>query len=444
MVNLYTKLIFVSLTTFRTVATIGYMPQNEKGNLRFTRRDILKLAGTTGVALGLLGCGLDPIKVPTPAELPTLTSDPSITETITPSPTETITPSPTETATPKSEWQLTIETQDPEAKYFRVEDGKPVIDLYDTTAKETIILNQETIQIVQTTDGLNPDSLIAMDADGARYAFNPDHGWFSLPEVQMDYADLSKYTEVEEDFFYDGRNNIVRALHYEESPDKISPDAHPIYWVSARSAPITGDLVLSLSYFPVLKDVPADIYWPEEYQKSTASEKAFVFSGFYKAVLKGGGYVYVIDRTFKLDNTHTFGLANGFDSTTYEKMNIYIGTYPGLYLFFEKAKDLSLDFVTIIPPPEHFPDGASITYDPFTVTLEKSLFNPTVAGLQGTRGSLLRVFSEEDQQRIFEVMTEWEYRKHGYIEKETTPLTSPSALVNLANYILLTSTSSLR
>jgi len=125
-----------------------------------------------------------------------------------------------------------MESQDQQDSYFKVFDGYPIIDLYDTQTPETINIVPETIKITSTTDISSPTILTSQDSNGNQYAFNPAHGWFRITEVNMDCANLQKYTEESEDYFYDGRNNIVRSLRYANGKDKI-PDTNPVFWVPA-------------------------------------------------------------------------------------------------------------------------------------------------------------------------------------------------------------------
>ena len=129
----------------------------------------------------------------------------------------TLTSNPTEapTATPDPVWLHIIKTQDQEGKFIIVKDGKPTIDLYDTTeTSESIVLDEKSIQISATTDVLFPNILSAKDTEGNQYLFNPDTGWFKVPEIQMDYTKLEAYTPVTEDYFTDGRFALVSAFKY--------------------------------------------------------------------------------------------------------------------------------------------------------------------------------------------------------------------------------------
>jgi PBP1b-binding outer membrane lipoprotein LpoB len=373
----------------------------------------------------LCGCAAPiPTAIDTPASTPTFTPLP---------PTQTPTETLTLTSTPEPAWQTTLESQDPQGKFLQIENGQPTIDLYDTQTQEKIVLNQETIKITTTTDILNPNILTAQDADGNTYAFNPNYGWFKVPEVQMGYANLPGYTEVYEDSYYDGQHSIIRALSYANSPDKINTDGHHVFWVTAR-----GNNLLCLSFFPVGRTGEAQRLWPEEYKKTWEEYLSFVFSGYYKVNLKVGGYIYVIDRTIKIDDTHTSGLSNGFDPTRWEAAaNRILGDgSSGLKVTIEGIIKGGYDLVTILPPPERLADGTLISFDPNNAVL-KGTPSPIVAGLQGPRGSLISLFSQEDQQRILDVLAAHQHESNDIVNPITAPLTDPSQLAKLANHILL-------
>ena len=380
---------------------------------------ILLIAFLCGCVVPVGGAAPAPIAIDAPISTPTFTPLPR-----TPIPNEPPTP------TPKPAWQATVETQDPRDNFFKVVDGKPVFDLYDITTQETINLVSETIKITNTTDVLYSNILAAQDADGNNYAFNPDHGWFKIPEVNMDCAHLEKYTEVDEDYFYDGRNNIVRALNYVNSPDKI-PNSSPIFWVTAIGN-ISNQAYLS--FFPVERVGEAQKLWPDEYKKTFGVGLHYVLSGFLKVNLKAGGYIYVMDRTIAIDETHTTGFANGFDPETYRKIvNDFDFLNKGL-----TRLERGYDLVTILPPPDQLSDGSPINFDPNRAGLERDP-DPIVASLQGSRGSLISLLDPVDQQRIMGVLTANQYFQHvdGALNKVTTPLTDPSMLAKLANRILL-------
>jgi hypothetical protein len=369
------------------------------------------------------------------APIPTAIDTPAPTPTFTPlSPTQIPTETPTLTSTPEPAWETTIETQDSDHKYFTISsDGQPVIYLYDTY-RESITIDKDTVKIMQTTDGLNPNILTAQDADGITYAFNPGYGWFKFPEtISLEYANLLAYTEVDEDSYYDGQYSIIRALSYANSPDKINTDGHHVFWVTAR-----GNNLLCLSFFPVGRTGEAQRLWPEEYKKTWEEYLSFVFSGYYKVNLKVGGYIYVIDRTIKIDDTHTSGLSNGFDPTRWEAAaNRILGDgSSGLKVTIEGIINGGYDLVTILPPPERLADGTPISFDPNNAVL-KGTPSPTVAGLQGPRGSLISLFSQEDQQRILDVLAAHQHESNDIVNPITAPLTDPSQLAKLANHILL-------
>jgi hypothetical protein len=342
---------------------------------------------------------------------------PPETETPFPSPSPSLTSSPTlePTATPKSDWMKTVEIQDPQDKYFKVVDGKPTIDLYDTQTAESIVLNQETIKTIATTDGLNPNILTAKDADGNQYAFNPDFGWFKIPEVQMDYAKLAEYTEVEQSFIEDGRANIVTALKYVENPT-ISPDAvTPQYWANFGLS-LNNDPYVFMSLYPSGNYGLAQRKWPDLSEQSSFYEvekKPFAWTGFYKVRLENGETAYVVSRTLKnpteTNKNQTINLFYGFDKSTYEKLTIPHPSFPDwspLRVAIERSDKGDYDFVAIFAPPASDVNGKPLSWNPDKVTRSRSGFpSPNIGKLQ-QRGELISFFSPKDQQTILDVLSE--------------------------------------
>jgi hypothetical protein len=310
-----------------------------------------------------------------------------------------------------------------------VDDG-PTIDRYDTPAQESISLVENSIKITTTTAILNPNILTAQDAEGNTYAFNPNYGWFKVPEVQMDYAKPVEYTEVDQAFIEDSRMELVRAFNYANSPEKINRDAPSVFWVTAHNNAVY------LSFFPVGRVNMAEVFWPKEYNLGfhyNKENKPFAFSGFYKVSLKSGGYIYVIDRTIALDNTLSTGLANGFDPSWIEGAASYIN--PDGITSLQKTLDAVMegrsDIVNVLLPPDKLLDGTPLTLYPDPGWDN----NPVVTGLQGPRGSLISLFAPEDQQRILNVLTAAQHEDS--TPEVTAPLTDPSLLAKLANRILL-------
>ena len=168
----------------------------------------------------------------TPAVAPTVTATPLPTDTPKPSPSPSSTPTEAPTATPKPAWQQTLETQDSQDKFFKVENGQITANLYcsqvtikDGQAKiesqdqKSIVLDPETIKLTSTTEVLYPNIISAKDAEGNQYLFNPDLGWFKVPEVPTDTeTKLADYAPVTEDYFADGRFAEVSAFKYAENP----------------------------------------------------------------------------------------------------------------------------------------------------------------------------------------------------------------------------------
>jgi len=364
----------------------------------------------------------------TEAPLPTKTTTP--TSTATGASTVTIPPTeaPTATAIPKPGWQTTMETQDTQDKFFKVVDGKPVIDLYGTQVKESIILNENAIKITETTDGLNPKIITGKDTQGSLYAFNPDYGWFKVPaEIQMDYNKYKEYTELPFRYFGDGTANIINSLKYAENPT-ISPNAiNPVYWVGYNDF----RQVLTLCLNACGMRIGHYNKYPEELKKMryNADTKPFAWTGFYKVHLDNGKTIYVVDRTLKnpteTDKNQTINLFYGFDEATYKNMTIE-DAGPGrspLVRFLEKTDNGSYDFVTILPPPEPFP------FNPNTARLMGDP-NPVVGSLQ-QRGQLISFFDQDVNQIIMKLL-------NMQLEKATIfPLSQPLP-AGLSKYILFT------
>lgn len=314
---------------------------------------------------------------------PVQTVAPTLTATLTLQlPTQTPTETPTLTSTPEPVWETAIETQDSDHKYFTISsDGQPVIDLYDTQSQENIVLNQETVKMTTTTDGLNPDILTAQDAGGNLYALNPDYGWFKMPEVQMDYTKLAEYTEVDQAFIEDGRANIVSALKYAENPT-ISPDAiAPQYW--ANYGADGGSNFVYLSYLPSGDFGTAQKRWPDLIAKSyfKPENKPFALTGFYKINIGDNKYVYVVGRTLKTGDNQTINLFYGWDKNVYETMANTIlndGTQSLKWCLFDIGDRGGDFFAVILAPPETDNSGNPLLWNPDKVHRRNSP-NPDVA-----------------------------------------------------------------
>ncbi len=369
---------------------------------------------------------------------------PSATPTTSSTPVPTITPTPTETATlaPKPPWQQTIESQDPQDKFFQIVDGKPVINLYDTQTTESIILNQESVKKTATTDGLNPNILTAQDTDGNKYAFNPDFGWFKVPEVQTNYADLTKYTEVEQSFIEDGRANIVTALSYAENPT-ISPNAvAPQYWANygISNNPANSGYIY-LSYRPSQELGLAQKKWPDLLAKSyfNLENKPFAWTGFYKVHLKAGETIYVIGRTLKTDNNQVINLFYGFDQKVYENMATNIlgdGKTPELKFVFDDTNSGGHDLVAILSPPQVDNNGNPLLWNPDKVHgLNEP--NPNVAELQ-IRNKIMSLFGENDQKNMLDILSQTQTEiQPGGIKYPLWIIPLDSLPKELSKYILL-------
>lgn len=347
------------------------------------------------------------------------------------------------TATPKPAWQQTIETQDPQDKFLQIENGQPVIDLYDTKdQQESIGLNLESIKVMATADGLNPNILTAKDADDNQYAFNPDYGWFKVPvEIQIDYTKLAEYTEVEQSFIEDGRANIVTALRYAENPT-ISPDTiDPVYWIGYNNF----KQVLTLCINACSQEGIAYAKFPEELQKThyDSSNKPFALTGFYKVHLKNGETIYILARTLKnpteTNKKQTINLFHGFDKATYEKManNMLPSGRTELKMMFDGINNGGDDLATILPPPEQATNESGQLYYPPYNSASAALLsdpNPVVGNLQ-VRDKIISLFSQKNQNIILDILSAGQ-QKHS-----VSPLLEPIPN-SLSRYILQTTITS--
>jgi hypothetical protein len=409
------------------------------------KRSLSVVVGVSFLTTTISACSNGPGIVATPSEtgpvatevVPTAT-DAAPTD-IPATPTE-IVPTPTNTEAPKPAWQTTIETQDPEDQYFKTVDGTPEINLYNTSEAESIKLAPESIKSIETNDGLNPNILSAVDAEGNKYAFNPDHGWFALPEVQLDYNKLEQYTQVDQAFIEDGRANITTALLYAENPT-ISPDAiDPVYWISYYWADKT-----SQDKIPMLCDNACGLngeayqYYHEQWKKMyfNAENKPFAWTGFYKVKLGNGESVYVISRTLKnpsqTNPNQTINLFYGYDQKIWEDLanTTYADGETGLHGFFNSIDLGGIDLTIILPPPTSL-NGASV---PFQLSPNDWITggNPVIAELQ-ERGGLISKFDPVNLQIVTEVLQGTGQPGTGdYLAPLTQPL--PAAF---STHILLT------
>jgi hypothetical protein len=376
------------------------MKENIGQPVRKRRLSPLKVLRLTSALIPFIltgGCG--PIiegLTQTPPPIPTRTSSP-LPATVTPFPTET----PTKTMEPTLEpfWQQTIETQDPQDKFFQVIDGKPVIDLYDTQTQENIVLNQESVKKTTTTDGLNPDILTAQDANNNLYALNPNYGWFKVPEVQTDPSKWQEYTDLPYNFFQEGTANIILALTYANNPT-ISPDAAiPHYWADYSAT--GGGPFVYISLHPGI----ATKGWPwHDLAKSsyfTLKQRPFVFPGYFKTTTPDGKIIYlpgqVSNNPTQENPSQTICLFKGFD----EKVFKDYASFPGFLNKLFNTIGPGQDFVFILAPPEEL-NGNSIGWFPTKVRLVNTPC-PDVAGLQ-KRGQLIDFFSPQDKQTILTVL----------------------------------------
>lgn len=324
-------------------------------------------------------------------------------------------------------WQKALETQDPQDKYFKVVDGVPAIDRYDTSEMESIVLSPESIKNIQTNDSLNPNILTAKDVDGNTYAFNPDHGWFALPRVEMDYNKLESYTQVEQAFVEDGRANITTALLYAENPT-ISPDAiDPVYWVSNFWMDKTSNDKIPMLCNNMCGLGEARMSYNEEASRSfyTADTKPFAWTGFYKVQLTNGEYVYVVVRTLKNPSAtnpdQIINLFYGFDKQYFQ--NIYNNVLGDnvtteLKMLIDGTDKGGCDLAFILPPPTNL-DGKDI---PFRLSPYDWITggNPVVSGLQ-KRGELIAMFDPVNLKIMMGVL-HGDRQKMDYVAPLTQPL----------------------
>ncbi len=348
----------------------------------------------------------------------------------TPTEAATATSAPSPTSTPDPLGSLAPEVQElfksQNAIFTLGADGSIQIDLYDTTEKETI--TPTSFLRVDTNDGLNPNILTAQDVQGNDYAYNPDLGWFKVPNVynpDIDWAqtlaDLSvqryrgfkeinellnpangNYTEVSKDFFTDGRANIVTALQYAANPT-ISPDAIiPHYWASFSGF---GPCIY-ISFFPgsylVVQTNLADLALKSYY---SIQNKPFVLQGFYKVNFENEEIAYVIARTQKNPtNNRPNQLVNlfyGIDQKIYEQAANTITAIgrSGLTADLQAINAGDLDFALILAPPIQI-NGLEIPWDSRQARISRGETPSLNIGLKHSRGELLSLFSEADQKEM--------------------------------------------
>lgn len=361
---------------------------------------------------------------------------------------EEVIPTPNAVSSLAPEVQELFDSQ--QVKYETGDNGSIIIDLYDTTGVEKI--SPESFQRVDTQDGLNPSILTAKDTEGNTYAYNPEHGWFKVPEVynpatSFDWFKISQearknlpsnpyldelnkqlypenYPEITEDFVTDGRLSITVALHYQNLPEdqKISQNApRGQYWVSYD----WGGKILDIGLIPAGNVGDAIINYPEEYENSHYIIDSnyldypefnipapFIFGGLWKVRLNTGEYLYGIGTIQKNPTENNpnqlINLLYGFDQEGFETAakTIYCGRSDlllELHTLIWGQNQLSI----IVRPPEQLPDGS---IPPFDVNGGNEYFsfigpNPTLGSRQGP-GELISLFPEEDQAEILRVLVE--------------------------------------
>lgn len=386
------------------------------------------------LALLLAAC----IPAPT-APPPTATPLPTFT------PTATVTPTPLPPET-RTALELIASQQAP----VTLSDGQMVIDLYVSPGKEHIRLQPESVKITVTHDGLNPEILSAESPEGDLYAFNPEHGWFEVPQIQTDYRDLAAYTPVSQAFFEDGRANIAQALLYAANPT-IPPDAVPTQWWANYSS---FQNLLCFSFVPAFNFAEAALDWPEYWPRDRAAPsdpydrrnigdgefadiRPFGFTGFYRVLLGNGETVYVMAPTVgnptEANPEQLINLFLGFDRAAYEEMANRAGTNLDFYFHTINEEGSKIFSIILIPPPTKLPDGSWAATYPYP-NLERAgpSSGPTTLSLY-PEGALIELFPPTDQELILKVFTTAD-RRPGY--GATAPL--PSLPPALAKFILPT------
>jgi len=356
---------------------------------------------------------------------------PAIQGTFTPTPDKPINPTAiftaTETTSPVSSLDLKVQElfNQQHVEYSIGNNGSFNIDLYDSPQKEAIELAN--FSRVDTQDGLNPNILTAVDKENNNYAYNPNEGWFHVSDVQATLEKLDQYTEVNEDFFTDGRANIVTALQYVENPT-ISPDAiTPHYWINHS----WFKNVLYVGLHPGADLGGAQQIWPDLANSSyyTEGTKPFAFAGFYKVHVNNEEIVYINARTQKNPTENNpdqlINLFYGFDQLGYEDWATRI-TGDGrtvLRTWFDAINRGGGDWNIILDQPQQLPDGTSIDYDPANAVIDAGP-NPVVASLN-ERGETLSLFSIEDQEIILRTLLNGIHARKTNQYVEGSPFTAP-------------------
>ncbi len=380
----------------------------------------------------LSACGVTPA-APTATPTMTVTASP-----VPPSATatEAMTPTPQVDQSYNSLKSMLEEQSVP----YIIQDGKIAVDDYTTSSVDKITLSPESGKIITTDDGVNPNILTAQDSEGSLYAYNPEHGWFKVPEVynpvmDIDWEKVDKdsdtatetpylkevneklftenYPVVKEDFFTDGRYNITASLWYNSLPeDKKIPDnaAKAIYWVdyayyghALGVASGLGGNGGPYAFNNYNQDYIDSYYRP-------GIPPPFLFNSLWKVELDGDGYTYVVGTTQRnpsQDNPdRLINLANSVDGQGFEESSHVIGgsgrsgnlgTIGGL------IHGSTLLNIYLEPPAEL--DGGIIAPSPLKYDKNFFWFGPNdVIGDRQVPGELIGLFPPEDQEKIMDVL----------------------------------------
>ncbi|MGQ9848129.1 MAG: hypothetical protein ACUVQP_11620, partial [Bacteroidales bacterium] len=299
-------------------------------------------------------------------------------------------------------------------------DGKITVkDYSQPDSDEDFIFKPDSVKIVKTKSALHPEIVTAIDTNGDKFAFNPDYGWFKIPEVynpvidwvtlsdenllkQRELLDPEKYTEVDEDYFRDGRFDIVQTLRYLDNPT-INPNHSRVqWWVNYQWYMKVFGIALhpnagnAYAYLKYPDKMSPDIYYGNE-------DRPFDFTGYYKVRMKDGKTVYVVAETSinptEDDPDQIINLAYGFDEETYIKMaSEMVGLADSrLQFFLGSVADGSKNILIVL-----IPEG-EIRLDPNNTIYGDP--NPYVASLQKP-GEIISLFPKEEQELIYQVLKE--------------------------------------
>ncbi|GEM_PF-6034936 len=309
------------------------------------------------------------------------------------------------------------------------EGGMITVDDYTTSNKESIKLGG--FARVDTDNGLNPNILTALDQQGNTYAYNPDFGWFKVPEVFTSVFranEIENYTTVTEEYFNDGRANIVTSLIDDSSPSISEDSTGTQYWVTYNLISNT----LEIGFFPNGASRMAQDQYPEQYSNTyfDSNKRPFAWTGFYRVILNSSDVIYVNARTsineIQKGDRQKINLFFGYDEATYIQLVSPVlsnGNNELQGILMHDADKGILDITAILAPPDE-------KFDPNTKG-SASYSSPNVASLQEP-GELISLFKNEEIKRITELLSFKDKTKHHVV---TTPITTLPKL--LSKHILL-------